>query len=71
MKNFDWTQFLKKIAIKANLDKIYAAWTIPSEIDKWFLSKTKYYTTDGKTLKKQTAVKEGSSLSGLGTYMMH
>lgn len=38
MKNFDWTTFTKKIAIKSTLSDIYDAWTQPSEIEKWFLS---------------------------------
>lgn len=59
MKNFDWTQFSRKIAIKANLDKIYEAWTIPNEIEKWFLSSTNYYNSAGKLLDRQKPVKEG------------
>lgn len=59
MKNFDWTQFSRKIAIKANLDKIYEAWTVPNEIEKWFLSSTNYYNSEGKVLDRQNLVKEG------------
>ncbi len=42
MENFNWTQFTKKIAIKASLKQIYDAWTIPEEIEKWFLSQAIY-----------------------------
>ncbi|RYD94448.1 MAG: SRPBCC domain-containing protein [Sphingobacteriales bacterium] len=37
MDNFDWTSFTKKIAIKASLTDIYKAWTVPAELERWFL----------------------------------
>ena len=61
MKNFDWSQFSRKIAVKAEMQKIYDAWTIPAEIEKWFLSKTTYYDVNGKKLEKKASVKEGTS----------
>ncbi len=35
MKDFDWTQFTRKIAIEAPIDLIYNAWAIPEEIERW------------------------------------
>lgn len=61
MKNFDWSQFSRKIAVRADMQKIYDARTIPSEIEKWFLSKTTYYTANGEQLEKQAHVKAGTS----------
>lgn len=43
MKNFDWTKFTKRIAVKATLEEIYNAWTKPVELEKWFLSKAVYF----------------------------
>ncbi|WP_316749282.1 SRPBCC domain-containing protein [Pedobacter gandavensis] len=39
MKNFDWTSFTKRIAVKARLSDIYNAWTRAEELEKWFLEK--------------------------------
>ena len=42
MKNFNWTEFTRKIAIKAKLSTLYDAWTKSAELEKWFLSKAVY-----------------------------
>ena len=47
MKNFDWTSFQKKIAVKASLQTIYDAWTIPSEIERWFLKTARFFEKEG------------------------
>jgi uncharacterized protein YndB with AHSA1/START domain len=39
MEDFNWESFSKKIAIKAAVKELYNAWTVPAEIEKWFLSK--------------------------------
>ena len=59
MKNFDWTTFTKKIAIKAPLTDIYSAWTKASEIEAWFLSQAVYYDGDGNAISKELAVEKG------------
>lgn len=61
MKNFDWTTFTRKIAIKANLSEIYNAWTKPSELEKWFLSKADYFDPKEKAIAKDEAIKKGDS----------
>ncbi len=61
MKNFDWTKFSRKIAVKAEITDIYNAWTKASEIEKWFLSDAKFYDTYHQLIKKEDAVKEGFS----------
>lgn len=57
MKNFDWTQFSKKMAIKANVEEIYNAWTIPEEIERWFLSSTRYFDTKGNLADRTSPIK--------------
>lgn len=37
MNSFDWTSFTRKIAVKAPMPQLYAAWTCTAEIEKWFL----------------------------------
>ena len=47
MNDFNWESFSKKIAVNANISDLYNAWTIPSEIEKWFLSKAEYFNPNG------------------------
>ena len=61
MKDFDWTSFTKRIAVKASLTDIYAAWTCSAEIEKWFLEKAAFYTPDGDLLSADVAVSKDCS----------
>lgn len=36
----DWTQFTVAQHVKAPIEKVFAAWTVPSEMEKWFSTKT-------------------------------
>lgn len=56
MKNFNWESFTKKIAVKANISDLYNAWTVPQEIEKWFLSKADYTKPNGETAKRDENV---------------
>ncbi len=42
MKNFNWTQFSKRIFINSNIAVVYDAWTKSEELEKWFLSKARF-----------------------------
>ena len=59
MKNFDWTKFSIKIAVKSDLKTMYAAWTKSSEIEKWFLSNADYFDADNQLAGKNNYVHEG------------
>lgn len=61
MENFDWTKFTLRIAIKANLDTIYNAWTKASEIEKWFLSEAEFSDENQVVLEKDRAVLKGDN----------
>ncbi len=39
MKDFNWSEFTRQVAIKAPMDKLYKAWTTSAGIETWFLSK--------------------------------
>jgi hypothetical protein len=54
MKNFNWTQFTKRIAIKSDITTVYNAWTKSTELQKCFLAKAVFYTTE----KSQVPVSE-------------
>ena len=61
MRNFDWTKFTKRIAVKADIKDIYNAWTSASGIEKWFLSNADYADGNGKTVDKQALIAGGYS----------
>jgi uncharacterized protein YndB with AHSA1/START domain len=61
MKNFNWQSFTKRIAIKAPMDALYNAWTVPQEIEKWFLQKAGFENTDGKPVAKEKNVSKNDS----------
>lgn len=46
MKNFNWTSYTKRIAIKSTLSNMYDAWTKGSELERWFLKKVDFYKPD-------------------------
>ena len=53
MKNFDWTSFTKKIAVKAQLSDIYDAWTKANELEKWFLEKVSFFGANQESIGKE------------------
>ena len=61
MKNFNWTQFNKKIAIKAPMEKIYKAWAVPGEIEKWFLKTARYTDKVGASVDMNSSIAESMS----------
>lgn len=52
MKNFNWTMFTRKIAVKSEMSAMYAAWARTSEIEKWFLSNAVYFDTKNNLVDK-------------------
>jgi uncharacterized protein YndB with AHSA1/START domain len=56
MKNFDWTTFTRRIAVKSTLTEIYNAWTKPQEIEKWFLRKSYYFDLNNKAIERSANV---------------
>jgi hypothetical protein len=61
MENFDWTQFTRKIAINSSIQTIYNAWTIPLELEKWFLSDALFYDDKGNKISKSKAANKGNT----------
>lgn len=57
MENFNWTCFNKKIVINSTIDKLYDAWTIPEEIEKWFLRKAIFEKLDGSIVGEKENIK--------------
>lgn len=61
MKNFDWTTFTRRIAVKSTLAEMYAAWTKATEIEKWFLSNATYFDAAKNPVDKNTSIEKGYS----------
>jgi uncharacterized protein YndB with AHSA1/START domain len=61
MENFNWETFTKKIAVKADMAELYNAWTIPQEIEKWFLSKAVYYKPTGELVQRDENVQSNDT----------
>ena len=61
MDDFNWETFTKKIALKASVSEIYNAWTIPQEIEKWFLSIAVFENSDGKQIPKDKNIEKNNS----------
>jgi len=61
MKNFDWTQFTKRIAINAPMQTLYNAWTKSSELERWFLKTAKFLNPDGSLVDESASATTGMS----------
>ncbi len=61
MENFDWTQFTKRIAIKAPMQTLYNAWAQSGELEKWFLKTALFKNENGSDLPAHTSALAGMS----------
>lgn len=61
MKNFNWTRFTLKIAVRANLADVYNAWTRSADIERWFLSKSVFTGPDNKRVGRKASVTKGGT----------
>lgn len=59
MKDFNWSQFTRQIAIKAPLEALYQAWTTAAGIETWFLSKAVFKEEHQATLDPHTPYHSG------------
>jgi len=61
MENFNWSQFSKRIYINAALKTVYDSWTKGEALEKWFLSKARFYSKDGKEMQPSENVRSEST----------
>ena len=50
MKDFNWTQFSKRIFVNSDLETVYNSWTKSEELEKWFLSNASFYSKENKKI---------------------
>ena len=55
----DWSQFTRRITVNAAAQKIYDAWAVPSQIERWFLRSAEYVGFDGKPKDRDSLVEAG------------
>ncbi len=60
MKDFNWTQFSKRIFIKADLQTVYDAWTKSSHLERWFLSMAEFYSVNNEKIPSTQNVESNS-----------
>lgn len=61
MKDFDWTQFTRKIPIAVSIETLYNAWATPEELKKWFLSEASFRSKEGTSLLKKEKISAGQT----------
>lgn len=61
MKNFDWTQFTRKIAISRPVQALYDAWSKPQDLERWFLSDATFLDLHGTIIPKLNPINAGNS----------
>lgn len=59
MKNFDWTQFTRKIAIETSMQNLYDAWTKPAELERWFLRDAAFFDETNTEISKTQPIQKG------------
>jgi uncharacterized protein YndB with AHSA1/START domain len=56
---YDWSQFTKRITVKASIEQLYTAWSTRSGIESWFLRSSEFIDQDGMQLPANTLVTKG------------
>ncbi len=61
MENYNWSEFTQKIHIDAPKQTIYHAWTIPAELEKWFLRSAVFTKQNGDNRYANEPINEGDT----------
>lgn len=65
MPTYDWSKFTCKINISASVEAIYDAWTIPLQLERWFLRDASFKRNNGTLREKFLHVHKGDTYSWL------
>lgn len=65
MKKYDWSEFTKRIAVKAPPKSIYDAWTTQQGLESWFLRLAEFRRKDGTVRAKNDHIQAGDSYKWL------
>lgn len=58
MSDYNWSKFILRVPVNADVQKIYDAWAKPSQIEKWFLRKAEFRKPDNAARGKEEDVKK-------------
>jgi uncharacterized protein YndB with AHSA1/START domain len=61
----DWSKFNLKIAIRASVANVYTAWTVPQELENWFLRKAAFKDAKGHAIGYTDYIHEGDTYEWL------
>jgi len=61
MKEIDWTKFVRKIHINASIDKVYKCWATQHKLEKWFLKKAEFTSSDNLPRSSKEFIQAGDT----------
>jgi hypothetical protein len=61
MKEYNWNEFTKRIAINAPSAIIYHAWATQEGLEKWFLRKAEFTNTGKQARERNSPVEQGDT----------
>lgn len=65
MSKHDWSQFTRRISIKAPLLAVYRAWTTPVNLETWFLRHAEFRISNGEIRERTGQVYSGDTYEWL------
>lgn len=65
MSSYDWSRFICKININASLEAIYDAWTIPQQLEQWFLREANFKRSNNTLREKFLHINKGDTYKWL------
>ena len=61
MSEYDWSQFVVRIPIRASIETLYKGWSTRKGIEHWFLRMSDYRHPDGSTCSDNEMVNKGDT----------
>lgn len=58
---YNWSEFKKRVNINASVAKIYAMWSTPSGLEKWFLRLAEFQHPDNAILNANDSIQPGDN----------
>ncbi len=65
MATYDWDRFTCKINIASPVETIYDAWTIPQQLEQWFLRDASFKRSNGTDREKFLHIQKGDTYEWL------
>ena len=59
MEKYHWDYFTRSIFIDAPRERVFKAWTIPEQIETWFLEKAEFFDLSGQARSKDEPIQNG------------